>query len=54
MNVVKRTVVLAVAGAFLAAGLCACDGRTPGQDLDKALVKTGDTVIEVGEAIKPK
>jgi hypothetical protein len=54
MNVAKRTVFLAVAGAFLAAGICACDGHTAGENLDKALVKTGDTVIEVGEAIKPK
>ena len=34
--------------------LCGCDGDTAGQKLDKALDKTGDAVIEAGEAIKPK
>ena len=54
MNVAKKTVVPALAAAFLAAGLCACDGETPGGKLDKALVGTGDKIVEAGEAIQPK
>lgn len=54
MNVAKKTVLLAAAAALLSAGLCACDRGTPGENLDKALDKAGDTVKDAGEAIKPR
>lgn len=56
MDVAKKPAVLLVAAAFLAALLCGCDknGDTPGQKLDKALDKTGDTLKDAGDAIKPR
>jgi len=52
----KKRILLAMASAILAAGLCACDGsgRTPGEKLDGALDKTGEAVKDAGEAIQPK
>ncbi len=56
MSIAKKSVVLVLSTALLAGGLCACDksGDTPGQKLDKALDKTGETVKDAGEAIKPR
>jgi hypothetical protein len=56
MNAQARKLVLVLASAGVAAGLCACggDGATPGQNLDRALDRTGDLVIEAGDAIKTK
>jgi hypothetical protein len=66
MSVAKKSLVLALTSALLAAGLCACErGTTPGQKLDraidktgegidKALDKTGEKLKEAGEAIQPK
>ena len=55
MNSVKKVLVLLVASAVLAGGICACDrgGETPGAQLDNALDKAGDKVKEAGDAIKP-
>jgi hypothetical protein len=52
----QRTVLLVVASALVAAGLCACDksGGSPGQKLDRALDQTGEKFKEVGESIKTK
>jgi hypothetical protein len=56
MDISKKTSLLVLTSALLAAGLCACDksGGTPGEKLDRALDKTGETVKDAGEAIKPK
>lgn len=56
MNIVKKTALLLVASALPALGLAGCErsGRTPGENLDRALDKTGDAVKDAGEAIKPK
>jgi hypothetical protein len=51
-----RIVLVLLASALAAGGLCACDrqSETPGQKLDKALDKAGDSIKDAGEAIKPK
>jgi len=54
MHIAKKTLVLGLASALLVAGLGACGDRTPGENLDRALDKTGETVKEAGEAIKPQ
>ena len=54
MKHAMRRVLLATVSAILAAGLCACGGRTPGEGLDHALDKTGEAVKDVGDAIQPK
>ena len=54
MITAKKAVLLVVTAALLSAGLCACDRGTPGENLDKALDKAGDTVKDAGEAIKPR
>jgi len=55
MNLAKKTLVLALTSAVLTA-LAACDksGATAGENLDKALDKTGDAVKDAGDAIKPR
>lgn len=57
MHIAKRCALVVLTSAFLAAGLGGCDnksGATPGEQLDKALDKTGEKVKEAGEAIKTK
>lgn len=56
MRPTNKTLVLTLTLALLGTSLCACErhGDTPGQQLDRALDKTGDKVIEAGEAIKTK
>lgn len=56
MTPFRKLVLIILTSVVAAAGLCACDRRdgTPGQQLDKALDKTGDKVKQAGEAIKPR
>ena len=54
MIVPKKAVFPVLALALLAGGLCACSkDATPGENLDRALEKTGEAVKDAGEAIKP-
>jgi hypothetical protein len=39
---------------LLAVGAAACGDRTPGENLDRALDKTGEKIKDAGEAIQPK
>lgn len=54
MNVAKKSILPILALALLASGLSACSrDNTAGENLDRALDKTGEAVKDAGEAIKP-
>jgi hypothetical protein len=56
MGFTKRVVLPVLALSFLAAVVAGCGkgGRTPGENLDRALDKTGEKIKDAGEAIQPK
>jgi hypothetical protein len=55
MHRAKRAAWPASMSLVLAVALGGCDkGESPGHALDRGLTKTGEKVVEAGEAIKPK
>ena len=56
MKVLSKIVVVALACAFLAGGLCGCEKKpqTPGEKLDHALEKASDALHDAGDALDTK